>query len=237
MTDRRFTDREIGLILRRAVELEENSPSAGLPAARGLTLEELQDIGRDAGIDPSMVALAAQELDGRKGLEPLTPMGPSGARRAVRTIPGKLPEEVTSELMRIVDREVEAQGTVGEALGGVRWTSNTRFLSTQVSVEPSGNDTLLRVEERFSDAVRGPLHGIPAAWGLVIGLAVGLEELALALPLAIVISAIAALVGWGVGDLVWRGASARSRKRVAALTEQLATEATRLLPPPSETED
>ena len=42
---------------------------------------------------------------------------------------------------------MEAQGTVVEALGAVRWTSNTRFLSTQVSVEPSGDDTLLRVEE------------------------------------------------------------------------------------------
>ncbi|MGD2124360.1 MAG: hypothetical protein PVJ76_21700 [Gemmatimonadota bacterium] len=65
--------------------------------------------------------------------------------------------------MRVVDQEVEAQGTVVEALGGVRWTSNTRFLSTQVSVEPSRDDTLLRVEERYSETVRGPLYGIPVS--------------------------------------------------------------------------
>jgi hypothetical protein len=136
--------------------------------------------------------------------------------------------------MRVVDQEVEAQGTVVEALGGVRWTSNTRFLSTQVSVEPSGEDTLLRVEERYSDTIRGPLHGVPASWGLILGLALGLEGLSLALPLVIVLTAITAMVGWGVGDLVWRGISARSRERVRGLTEHLTTEASRLLPAPAE---
>jgi hypothetical protein len=237
MTERRFTDREIGLILGRAVELEEGSPSTGVSSARGLNLKELQEIAEEAGIDPGMIDRAAAEMEGRGSLEPLSIGGPSGVRREVRTVPGEMAREEVGELMRIVDQRVEAQGTVVEALGAVRWTSNTRFLSTQVSVEPSGDDTLLRVEERYSDIIRGPLHGIPASWGLILGLALGLDGLSLALPLVIVLTAITAMIGWGVGDLVWRGISAGSRKRVRALTEHLTTEASRLLPPPAVEED
>ena len=237
MTERRFTDREIGLILRRAVELEESSPLAGLPSARGLTLKELQEIAKEAGIDPSMVGLAVTELEGRRGLEPPSIWGPGTVRREVRTVPGEMSREAVGELVRVVDQDVEAQGTVVEALGGVRWTSNGRFLNTQVSVEPSGEDTLLRVEERHSDMVRGPLHGIPASWGFIFGLALGLDVLSLALPLVIILSAVMAMVGWGAGDLVWRGVSARSRARVRALTDHLTTEASRLLPPSAKDED
>jgi len=237
MTDRRFTDRQIGLILKRAVELEEDSPAGALPSARGLTLGELQEIAREAGIDPAMVGRAVAEMDGKRGLEAPSFWGPSGVKREVRTLPGDLSREGVGELMRVVDQEVEAQGTVVEALGGVRWTSNTRFLSTQVSVEPSGEDTLLRVEERYSDTVRGPLHGVPAGWGGMMGLLVGIEQFSLAVPLLIVFIAISAMVGWGVGDLIWRGLSSGSKKRVSALSERLSGEALRLHPPQEEGEE
>jgi hypothetical protein len=234
MTERRFTDREIGLILRRAVELEEGSPSTAVTSARGLTLSELQEIAKEAGIDPGMVGRAVAEIESRGDLEPWSIAGPSGVRREVRTVPGEMPREKVGELMRVVDQEVEAQGTVVEALGGVRWTSNTRFLSTQVSVEPSGDDTLLRVEERYSQSVRGPLHGIPTGWAAMVGLIVGVEQLALAWPLVLVLMVVTGILGWVTGDLIWRGVSAGSQKRVRALTERLTTEATRLLPPPGE---
>jgi hypothetical protein len=233
MTERRFTDREIGLILKRAVELEEGSSSTALGAPRGLTLDELEEIAREAGINPTMVGRAAAELESRKSLETVRLLGPTGVRREVRLLPGRMPREAAAALMRVVDQEVEAQGTVVEALGGVRWTSNSRFLDTQVSVEPSGDDTLLRVEERYSNRVRGPLHGVPTGWGLILGLPLGLETLNLMVPLAIVLAAILALVGWSVGDLVWRFLSAGSQRRVQALTERLTDEASRMLPAPS----
>jgi hypothetical protein len=231
MKERKFTDREIGLILRRAVELEEGSPSKAVSGPRGLTLGELQEIAKEAGIDPGMVGRAAAEVEGRADLEPGSIWVPPAVKREVRALPGEMSQEDVGKLMRLVDQEVEAQGTVVEAVGGVRWTSNTRFLSTQVSVEPSGDDTLLRVEERYSEMIRGPLHGIPTTWGFLLGLAVGLD-LSLALPMLIVLIGIMAIIGWASGDLIWRALSAGSEKRVRALTERLTTEASQLLPPP-----
>ena len=62
MTERRFSDKEVALVLRRAIELEEVYPLSDLPAARGMTLLELQEVPREAGINPSLVTRAAEEL-------------------------------------------------------------------------------------------------------------------------------------------------------------------------------
>ena len=234
MSERRFSDSEIRGILRRAVELEVGSSSVKVSEAGGLTLRELQEVAEEAGISPSMVSRAAAEADGRVESDPMTFIGRRGAKKEVRTLPGELAEDEVAELMRVVDQEVDAQGTVVEALGGVRWTSNTRFQSTQVSVEPSGKETLLRVEEQYSDVVRGPLHGVPTAWGLILGLAMGLEQLNLALPLLLVLVAVTALVGWASGEMIWRSLTSGSEKRTRALADRLTTEASRLLPPPAD---
>ncbi len=231
MTERRFSDKEVALVLRRAIELEEASPSSDLTAAGGLTLTEIQDVAREAGINPSLVTRAVAELSEKPELEPFSVFGPSTVRKEVRILPGEASREDMAELMRLVDGEVAAQGTVVEALGAVRWTSNGRFLNTQVSVEPTDGETFVRVEERYSDTVRGPIHGIPTAWGLIIGLAVGLEGMSLALPVALVVAVVIGMLGWGIGDLVWRGVAATSGPRVKRLADRLTSEGTRLLPP------
>ena len=229
MTDRRLSEKEVALVLRRAVELEEDSPSSNLPSARGLTLPELQEIAREAGINPNLVTQAVAELSEKPGLEPFSIGGPSTTKKEVRVLPGRLSREGMGELMRIVDQEVAAHGTVVEALGAVRWTSSGWLLNTQVSVEPTNGETLLRVEERYSDSVRGPLHGIPTFWGLILGLGLSLGEFGVALPVALVIAVAGAALGWLSGDLIWRGVAAGSGKRVSSLVDRLANEAPRLL--------
>lgn len=230
MSERQFSEKEVALVLRRAVELEEASPTSGLPSGRGLTLKELQEIAGEAGINPTLVTQAVAELSEKPGLEPFSIGGPSTTKKEVRVLPGEASREDMGELMRIVDTEVAAQGTVVEALGAVRWSTSAWALNTQVSAEPGDGETLLRVEERYSESVRGPLHGIPASWGLVIGLGVSLESWGLALPVALVIAVAWGALGWITGDLIWRGVAAGSGKRVRRLADHLTTEATRLLP-------
>ena len=231
MTERRFTDREVALILRRSVEIEERSRSGDLPAARGLTLRELQEVAEEVGLDPSVVSRAAAELESRRGLEPASLWGPSTARREVQAIPRSLSREEMGELVRVVDREVSAQGTVVEALGAVRWTSTERLLNTRVSLEPTGEETLVRVEERYSDLVRGPLHGIPAAYAGMFGLIYALEGLALSPGFVAVFVVLGAILGWMLGDVAWRGISGRSKRRVRALSDELARAASEMKEP------
>ncbi|MBT8399690.1 MAG: hypothetical protein KJO98_04380, partial [Rhodothermia bacterium] len=58
--NRLYTEKEFGNVLRRASELQQEE---GASAAPGLTLNELQHVAKEAGIDPDFVRRAAAELD------------------------------------------------------------------------------------------------------------------------------------------------------------------------------
>jgi len=60
MADRRYSEAEAAEIFKRAAELESNAPRA-LAATEGLSLAELQEIGREAGLQPDLVERAARD--------------------------------------------------------------------------------------------------------------------------------------------------------------------------------
>ena len=221
MTERRFTDQDVAVILRRASELDRGSHDTG---GRGLSLQDLQDIGREVGIDPEVVRRAASEVSRRERVHLDALFGATPVHRQLRAVAGELGREELTELVRVVDARVPAQGTVAEALGTIRWNSSERFLSRQVSFEPSTEDTLIRVEERFPDRVRAMLHAIPAAYGLVFGLALGLKLVG-GLVAGAAFSAVLAAMGWTAGRPIWNVLAGRSRRRVEALADELAERA------------
>jgi len=224
MSERRFMDRDVALILRRAVELDKDAPHES--SVRGLTLGDLQGIAGEVGIDPASVSRAVEELEGRRRTEAISFLGPAPVNREVRALPGELTRDVLGELVRIVDRAVPAHGTITEALGSARWSAQGRILSRQVSLEPSQEETLIRVEERFADRFRGALHGIPAVYGGVIGWLVGLDVWGAGG--AAIAGALAAVAGFAGARVVWNLICRSSWGRVRALADELAEEAKRL---------
>ena len=62
MTDRRYGDDEVAAIFKQASETSLPSPP-GAGRTEGLTLAELKEIGREVGISPEAVALAARSID------------------------------------------------------------------------------------------------------------------------------------------------------------------------------
>src|SRR2546426_9325899 len=74
MTDRRYNEKEMAAIFRAAAEGPQ-SPQREVPAEEGLTLSDLQAIGREVGISPASVAQAAQALDIRQGASSRTFLG------------------------------------------------------------------------------------------------------------------------------------------------------------------
>jgi len=61
-TSRRYTDDEVHAIFERAAARQEEATHAEEASRAGLSLEELKEIGAEAGIDPAHIALAANEL-------------------------------------------------------------------------------------------------------------------------------------------------------------------------------
>ena len=70
MTERRYGEEEVALILHRAVEAAATDQESG--AGAGLTLAELKETGAEAGIDASRIEVAAKGLAIRRD-DPATP--------------------------------------------------------------------------------------------------------------------------------------------------------------------
>jgi len=58
---RLYGEKEIGKILKRTTELQHEEPSA--PSAGSMSLQELEDIAAETGIDPTFLRRAAPEID------------------------------------------------------------------------------------------------------------------------------------------------------------------------------
>ena len=65
MTERRYSDEEVAAIFERAAKSQAGLQRQQQPHAlqHGMTLAELQQIGRDVGIPPELVARAARDID------------------------------------------------------------------------------------------------------------------------------------------------------------------------------
>jgi hypothetical protein len=187
----------------------------------------LEEIARDVGLDPDLVAEAALELDTNRGMSEFDLLGPPATRKSVQAVTGTLDEPGLRSLVQVVDDGAAADGIVTEALGTVRWTATDRFRSTQVTVAPAGDETRIQVTQRYNGRVRPVLHLLPAAWGAIGAMAVGAGLGFVGAPVAVFVAGGAA-IGAGVGRLVWHALSARSDRQVRRLADTLARDAKRL---------
>ncbi len=62
MTERRYSEEEVAAVFERATEAQQTARRQ-LPPGEGLTLADLQEIGREVGIPPELVAQAARSMD------------------------------------------------------------------------------------------------------------------------------------------------------------------------------
>jgi hypothetical protein len=149
MTERRYGDEEAREIFSLATTGEARDQS--LPAdSRGLTLDELQRIGEEAGIEPARVARAAEQLDARGRPAPVRrSFGlPVGVSRVV-----DLPRAPTDrEWEQLVAEFRTTFGTQGHTptSGGLRQWSQGNL---HISVEPTERGERLRLSTLKDDGI------------------------------------------------------------------------------------
>jgi hypothetical protein len=168
-----YSEREMNRILKRARELE--SKQDPLPAY-GLTLEELQQIAAESGLDPRLVAAAAGEMErgGERGsfLTQLT--GPLSIQQE-RTLSGELTEAQWEAMVAEIRQSYEAVGTPGKLGQTFEWTFRSpRGQQLQVSATPREGMTHLRVYAHYSRAAirfYAPLLSLAFAIGINLSVA------------------------------------------------------------------
>ena len=178
MADRRYNEEEIAEIFRAAAEGPQ-SPQRGVPPEGGLTLTDLQAIGRDVGIAPAAVAQAAQALDIRQGAASRTFFGlPIGMARTV-SLDRRLTDQEWEQLVVQLRDVFDARG-ITRSDGSLRqWTNG----NLQVLLEPT--ETGHRVRFRT-------LHGAARA-----SIGAGLVALAATATVAITVA-----IGGHLGDAI-----------------------------------
>ncbi len=134
---------------------------------RSLSLAELQEIGRAAGLDPAAVAAAAAGLRDAVPDVPMWGATPLAIRRS-RIVPGTLSDDAWAEAVAGLRRTFKTQG-VAETLGRTRtWThavgSSSTMIRTRITAEGADGVTRLTAE---SDMGRGEKLGAQVVLGIM----------------------------------------------------------------------
>lgn len=150
MTDRRYSEEEVAAIFERAASsqagLQRQQPEHAGP--QGMTLAELQQIGRDVGLPADLVASAARELDraGRPAERKYLGL-PIGVGRTVE-LPRRLTDDEWERVVADLRETFDARGTL-RSEGSTRSWSNGNL---QVLLEPTATGHRLRMRTVKGDA-------------------------------------------------------------------------------------
>lgn len=167
--ERRFDEREVGLILRKAAEAARDERPRAV-SSEGMTLGELREIAEEAGIDPSRVDAVVRALDAptrRSRLDVFV-----GAPTEIRhdaAFETELSEEDRAEAVRRIRHALGAQGVVGGRADSVEWMDQDGFGGRYVTIAPSAEGTRVEVSGVFREAAAGAtgVAGVTGAVGTV----------------------------------------------------------------------
>ena len=180
--DRKFSEEEVALIIKRAAELQQTQQVESEPS-NALTLTEVEQIAREAGIDPKLIRQAAIGLD--RPSETSRPSPWVGAPTHLvfeRVVEGEIPVEDFEPLINEIRRTMGDNGVPSVLGKTLAWTSsyqggrrrnNGRMVD--VSIVSRSGTTTIRVEEEMRN-VAGAIFGglVGGGGGGTTGISIGI---------------------------------------------------------------
>jgi hypothetical protein len=159
MAERQYTDEEAAAIFERASEAEHTGLARPVEG-KGLTLAALQEIGREVGISPESISLAARSLDQGGRVVSRTFMGlPIGVGRTVE-FDQPLSDGDWEALVADLRTTFEARGAVRYDGPFRQWTNG----NLQALLEPTVSGHRLRLQ-----TVKGDARGLMTTGALALG--------------------------------------------------------------------
>jgi len=243
-TQRSYNEEEVVKILQRAARLEREK-SVASPT---LTLDEIESIARESGIDLSLVRRAAGELEvpERRGWEAVLAGAP--VRRVVeRVVDGEIGTQHHEALVMLIRStiggaaaaEIPSPGwgippsvaTVGRSLVLSGWSSGGVI---EVQISPRKGRTLIRVESNSGQLAGGLFGGIIGGVGGGLGSNVGwILPSYLHLPVVAGVAGAAAVVlgAYGLARSIFSRQTRSLHRRMEQLAERLAAEVSESIDP------
>jgi hypothetical protein len=160
MSERRYNEDEVAAIFERAAETQQvTRRQAG--SRPGMTLSELQEIGREVGIAPEAVASAARSLEVASPAPVRRFLGvPIGVARTVE-LERRLSEEEWERLVIDLRETLDARGKVTTEGSFRQWTNG----NLQALLEPTSTGHRLRLRT-FKGSASGLMTSGLAVFGV-----------------------------------------------------------------------
>ncbi|MDH4351703.1 MAG: hypothetical protein OEW56_11195, partial [Gemmatimonadota bacterium] len=147
MTDRRYSEEEVAAIFERAAEAQQTARRQ-LPSGEGMTVADLQEIGREVGIPPELVAQAARAIEHRGRPASRTFLGlPIGVGRTIE-LDRELTDAEWGRLVVDLRETFDARGKVSYEGPFRQWTNG----NLQALVEPTPTGHRIRLRTVKGDA-------------------------------------------------------------------------------------
>lgn len=170
---RRYTEQEVALVIKRAAELQSQASQVVEQEQSGLSLVELQQIAREAGLDPALVRRAATELDTRHTTAPRSRfLGAPSVLTLERTIDGEVPTDEYEVIVEEIRRAFNDNGYASTLGRSLAWSSSPLAMGrhgnqsrVNVTVTPRNGRTTIRVEESLKPLAGGLFGGIMGGMG------------------------------------------------------------------------
>jgi hypothetical protein len=209
VSERRFTEEEVAAILKEAAESQYSSDRL-LPSSGGMTLAELQSIGREVGISPEMIQKSAQRF--KPAQQPTRKLLglPLGVAQTVE-FDRKLTDQEWERIVVDLRETFEAQGVVRQQGSLRQWTNG----NLQALLEPTATGQRLRMR-----TVKGNAPGLIGGGIAVFSVGTGLLGTALATGVAGDVGLMMAILTTMTSGAGMFGAGAIGLPRWARLRQQ-----------------
>lgn len=218
MSERRYNDDEVDAIFAKAAQ-GQRSLAAGASREDGLTLPQLQEIGREVGIAPDAIARAAHELVRREEEPPRRFFGlPLAVQRTIQ-LDRRMTDDEWEHLVVQLRQVFNARGTLRQEGSFRQWTNG----NLQALLEPTPTGDRLRLRTLNGNARASMSVGLVAlgtSGATAIAMAAG-GHLANSLPGIFLLG----LIGVGMfanGALRVPGWANRRRRQMEAIDATLA---------------
>lgn len=216
--ERRYDDREVALILKRVVELQERE--GGKSDARAMTEREIEQVVGELGLSTALVRKAAAELAVQEiRNRPVWWLGGKTDLMFEEVVPGHVDEASLGEMLEVLRRHLGDPGEL-EVQSNARIWSTSQSMSRRIhfSVVEHEDETTLRLEEAMPVDARATV-GLSTVGGWFAGLmsVIPLKVLVIKSVLMMALGplmAAGAVGGWLGGRAVWKRLSGKRERQL-----------------------
>lgn len=225
LPSRRYDDKEIARLLKRATELQAREPQH--LERDGLTLKELEGVAREAGIDPDLLRRAASELDQEPASGGLGPMlaGEQTSLVIERAFDGELDHAGLESLVPYVNLAADLTGSISSVGRTLNFSGGGQQSTRSIQVIISSRDgqTRIRIEERYGQLLGALFGGVVGGGGVGMGVGIGAGLGAAAGSVALTVALPFAAIGaaYGIARFSFKRVVTRRRRALRRLVEQV----------------